>query len=391
MKDGNDAYNEFYASVSMLFRIASFLFLIAFLIFIVYSAFGSQEAFSYENLEYVVRNFALTLEENRDEDEYAIRYNPDSSRNFALIGNKFAFCGNSGITIYSSTGRQTCSDSFAFKNPIMVASDKYALIYDSGNCDLVIYNTFTKVHSTSLNKPIRGACMSQNGYYALITSSDEYNSTVEVYNDNFELINRFNKSGYIVDADMYDDRILITTVEGSADNANFNVQMLMYSFTEKKTLSTVGLTTSLPLSSKISESGFFLVCENEVIAYDINEEEKHVYSFNGNMLSAFHLSYDRAAVLTQAHGYDISFDYAVVDNRSSVLYDYEVNSAVYDIEFCGEWSCLLTDNGILVCGKDNERVISLDGVDPESRLLVCDSETLYLCTGSSAPVINIDE
>ena len=123
--DGNDAYNDFYASVSVLFRIASFIFLIAFLIFLVYSAVVSQEAFTYENLEFVVRNFALTLEENRDESVYAIKYNPDSSRSFALLGNKFALCGNSGISIFSSTGRLTCSDSFAFKNPIMVTSDKW--------------------------------------------------------------------------------------------------------------------------------------------------------------------------------------------------------------------------------------------------------------------------
>ena len=103
--DEKDAYNDFYASVSVLFRIASFIFLVAFLIFIVFSAFTSQEAFTYENLEFVVRNFALTLEENRDDSVYAIKYNPDSSRNFALIGNKFTVCGNSGISIYSSTGR----------------------------------------------------------------------------------------------------------------------------------------------------------------------------------------------------------------------------------------------------------------------------------------------
>ena len=61
IEDGNDAYNDFYASVSVLFRVASFIFLIAFLIFIVYSAVGSQEAFTYENLEVKV----LTVKEKR--------------------------------------------------------------------------------------------------------------------------------------------------------------------------------------------------------------------------------------------------------------------------------------------------------------------------------------
>ena len=63
IEDGNDAYNDFYASVSVLFRVASFIFLIAFLIFIVYSAVGSQEAFTYENLEVKV----LLVKEKRIE------------------------------------------------------------------------------------------------------------------------------------------------------------------------------------------------------------------------------------------------------------------------------------------------------------------------------------
>ncbi len=389
--EGNDAYNDFYASVSVLFRIASFIFLIAFLVFIVYSAVGSQEAFTYENLEFVVRNFALTLEENRDESVYAIKYNPDSSRSFALLGNKFALCGNTGISIFSSTGRLTCSDSFAFKNPIMVTSDKYALVYDSGNCDYVIYNSFSKVHSQSLEKPIRSACMAPNGYYAFITSSVEYNSTVEVYNDDFELVNRFNKSGYIVDVDMHNNQVLITTVEGSADNALYDIQILVYDLTDGKTISTVELNSSFPLACKISSSGFFLVCKDETITYDIVTDNQNRYSYNESIISDFELANDKVALLLEMPGYDISFDYVVINEHSSVLYDYQVKSTVYDIEFCGDNSCLLTDSKILVYNSTTEKTIPLDVVSTEYRLLAYSSDDLYLCTSSSALLIRIDE
>ena len=389
--DGNDAYNDFYASVSMLFRIASFILLIAFLIFIVYSAFGSQEAFTHKNLEYLARNFALTLEENRDQSVYAIKYNPDSSRNFALLGNKLALCGNSGISIFSSTGRLTCSDSFSFKNPVMVASEKYALVYDSGNYDLIVYNSFTRVHSQTLEKPIRGACMSQNGYYSIITSSDEYNSTVEVYNDDFELINRFNKSGYVVGIDMYDNQILITTIQGSAGNSSFDLQLLVYDIAEEKTLSSIVITTSFPLSCKLSSSGFFLICKNEAITFDIVTDNHNRYSYNGLILSDFDLSYYKAALILEAPGYDISFKHIVLDDHSSVIYDYSICSTVYDVELCGEYSCLLTDNKLHVYNSIAERIITLDSITTDCCLIACDRDALYLCSSSSAPLINIDK
>ena len=389
--DGYDAYNDFYASISVLFRIASFILLIAFLIFLVYSAIGSQEAFTYENLEFVVRNFALTLQENRDESVYAIKYNPDSSRNFALLGNKFALCGNSGISVFSPTGRLTCSDSFAFKNPIMVTSDKYALVYDSENCDYVIYNSFSKVHSQSLEKPIRGASMSPNGYYAFITSSVEYNSTVEVYNDDFELMNRFNKSGYIVDVDMDNNQVLIATIEGASDNALYDIQILLYDLTAGKTISTVELTSSFPLSCKLSSSGFFLVCKDETITHDIVTDNQNRYSYKGSIISDFELANDKAALLLEIPGYDISFDYVVIDEHASVLYDYQVNSTVYDIEFCGDKSCLLTDGKILVYNSAIEKTILLDVASTDHRLLAYSADAIYLCTSSSAPLIRIVE
>lgn len=389
--DDKDAYNDFYASVSVLFRIASFIFLVAFLIFIVFSAFTSQEAFTYENLEFVVRNFALTLEENRDDSVYAIKYNPDSSRNFALIGNKFTVCGNSGISIYSSTGRLTCSDSFAFKNPMMVASDKYALIYDSGNCDYVVYNSFSKVHSQTLEKPIRGACMSSNGYYAFITSSTDYNSTVEVYNDDFELVNRFNKTGYVVDVDMHEDQILITTVEGASENTFYSIQVLMYDIVKGETIADVDLDSSFPFSGKISSSGFFLVCSDEAITYNIITERHNQYSYADSIISDFELTYDKAALLLEVQGHDISYNYVVIDEHSSVLYDHNIDSTVYDIEFCGDYSCLLTDNRILVYNSEMEKTIEVAGSTTENRLLAYNSNALYLCTSSSAPLINIDE
>ena len=146
--DRQESYNEFYSSISVLFRIASFIFLMAFLVMVVYVSFDSQTSFNSANLDYVFRNYTLILDEKRNDTVYSIKYNPDSSRTFASIGNGFALCGNSGVQLFSSTGRTTCTDSLKFKNPIMVSSDKYALIYDSGNYELAVYNAFSQTLNT---------------------------------------------------------------------------------------------------------------------------------------------------------------------------------------------------------------------------------------------------
>ena len=126
----DDAYNEFYDRISVIFRILSYLLFASFLLYIVLSAFNNAADFSYENFEYIIRNFALTLEETRDDSTYAIRYNPDASRSYSLFGNGLIVCGSSGVSSYSSTGRLTCSESHSYKDPQMVSSNKFVLVYD---------------------------------------------------------------------------------------------------------------------------------------------------------------------------------------------------------------------------------------------------------------------
>ncbi len=389
--DDSESYNDFYASVSVFFRIASFIFLIAFLLFIVYSAFGNQEVFSYENFDYLVRNFALTLDEKRNDALYSIRYNPDSSRTFALIGNKFALCGNSGISIYSSTGRLICSDSFSFKNPVMLSSDKYALIYDSGSCDYIIYNSFTKVFYQTTEKPIRGACMSQNGHFALITSSDEYNSTVEVYNENFKLINRFNKSGYVIDVDMLDDSILIATVDKSTTYGMYDLQLQLYNLTDCETVSTVNLESSLPFSCNITSVGLFIVCKNEAIVYNLNEEKSIVYPYNEAQLFDFEITNDTLLLMLDTPGSSVFYELLAIDANSEVLYNYQIDTKVYDIEICGSATCVLTKDRILIFDSVAPNEVQINGGRNDLSLLANNDNSVYLCTNSSAQVINITE
>lgn len=387
----NDAYNDFYATVSVMFRIASFVLLFAFLIYVVFSAFSSQGAFTYENFEYIVRNFALTLDERRNDSADSIRYNPDTSRSYSMIGNMFAACGNSGISIFSPIGRLTCTDSLYFKNPIMVTSEKYALIYDHGNSDYVVYNSFSRVHSQALGKPIHGACMSQDGSFALITSSDEYTSAVEVYNDNFKLINRFNKSGYVVDVDMSGELILIATVNKSDDRDAFNLQIHVYDLSEAKTISSVSLQTLLPLDCKIATSGFFVVCSDQTIMYEFSSESFCAYSYEGSLLNGFELTKDQIVLILDTQESQSAYNVLALDSTGAALYDYVIESTVYDTVICGEVSCLLTEEGLNVLGTNINNIISIKGEIPLCKLVVNDDNAVYVCTNSSASLVEIIE
>ena len=384
-----NSYNTFYDSVSVAFRMASFLIIAAFLLFIVTSAFSNAGEFSYENLEYIVRNFALTLDENKDDTVYSIRYNPDSSRTYSLFGKGLSVCGSSGISVYSSTGRQTCSENFNYKDPIMISSEKYALVYDNGGLNYSLYNTFTEVYSTELEYPVRGAAISDNGFYALITSSHEFQSTVEVYNDNFAIVNRFNKTGYVVDVDINDQAVLIATVNADDQIGAYSVEMLLCNIgeTEPQAVSTV--VCDLPLSCNITSDGYMLVCSNSAVFFDNKGKEIASYSYSDRDLSMFEFDGENLFLLFKVPGFNLSYNSVCINSKCEVLYKYQIGSTVFDIEICNAKAFILTDTSLVAIDAYGVSEIDFSGADHNCKLLTYNSNSVYVCTDTSAPLIKI--
>mgnify|MGYP003297789803 CR=1 FL=1 len=152
--DEND-YSDFYDHISVFYRILSFLFIILFLIYIVISSFKNAKEFNFENFDYIARNFALTLEELKDDSGYVIEYNIDANRDCALFGEGLAVCGESWLSIYSATGRLTCSETFKYKNPQIATSDKFVLIYDFSELDNIFNNTKEDVTYDTIRETIK--------------------------------------------------------------------------------------------------------------------------------------------------------------------------------------------------------------------------------------------
>ena len=264
--DERDQFNLYYWHISVVFRVISFVLFAAFLMYIIITAYKNADQFSYENFEYIIRNFSLTLEENRDDSVYSIEYNPDANRSYSLFGKGLAVCGNSGISIFSATGRLTCSESFMYKDPKLVSSTKFALVYDHSDDDYSIYNAFSRVYSDRTDGIIRGAAVADNGTYALIVSSDSFNTAVELYDDSFSLINRINKLSYVVDIDINNNYLLIASVSVSEGNA-FASEVQVFDYIEQSEVFRATSDNNFPLGCAISEGGYVLVGNNNTVVF----------------------------------------------------------------------------------------------------------------------------
>ncbi len=381
-------YSEYYDHISVFYRIFSFIFIILFLIYIVISSFRNAKEFNYENFEYIARNFALTLEEHKDSSLYLIEYNPDSNINCALFGDGLAVCGNSWLSIYSATGRLTCSETFMYKNPQISASDKFVLVYDSSDYDYSLYNAFGKVYSEKIEEVIRGGAVSDSGYYALITSSDQYNTAVELYDDTFSLIYRFNKNGFVLDVDINDEYLMITSVSDSSDNS-YETEIQVFDIMAQQVLFSASATNNFPLECNILNSGFAVVGNNYASFYDLNGNTKGKFDYNGKLPVDLSLEKEGAVILLKNDSLDSEYISVVLDESCSMMYEYRLSEKIYDVEVCGEWSYYLTDNALLYTNGNDLHEISVSDITEGDELLLLDDRYVYLCTATKAPLFDL--
>ena len=388
LSEMNDEYNSFYDSVSVIFRFLSFVLFAVLLFFIVAASFIAADRFSYSNLEFITRNFALTLEENKDSARYPIRYNPDSNNQFGLFGEGLAVCGNSVLSIFSATGRQTCSEFLQYRSPVMITSDKYVFIYDEGTGEYCIFNSFSKVYSGSIDHPIKNAVISDSGYYALLSSSDEYTSVVEVYDSDFSLISRFNKNGYVSAVDISDEEILIATADTDLEDNNFKVELLKATLGSDKYDFALTLSAGMPLSVTISDDGYVAVFSDSVVCIDANGNIRGKYEFESKILYDFVISSSNVLVVFKSVGMGVEYQLACLDKYAAVLYEDIVEDTIFDIALYQSTSYVLTEKNIKCFDSYNNEVINVDSSGYGCSLLTLDNGKIYHCSDTSAVLLD---
>lgn len=387
----NESYNYFYDSVSVFFRVISFLIFGLLLVFVVSSAFLSAESFSYDNLDYIMRNFALTLEENRDTSRQPIRYNPDLNRSFSLFGEGLVVCGSTNINIFSPTGRQTCSEYHSYTTPVMKSSDKYTLVYDENSSGYSLYNYFSEVYCGECVKNIRAAYVADNGFYALITSSDEYNSVVEVYNDQFDIISRYNKNGYAVMADLNSDELMIVSVSSNKLMDKFDIEIIVSDIGAESAKHKINIQSGFPLSCQITDFGYAVVCSNNVYLFDKYGDLIGEYSFSTAELNSFAISDSHVFLLFENSGFEINYNAVCIDKNAKILYNWSADETIFDIELFGSSAFILTDNSVIKINENGSNVIETDAGDYECKLLALNTKLIYLCSVTSAKLLDFSD
>ena len=260
--------------------------------------------------------------------------------------------------------------------------------YDFSDFEYSLYNAFGKVYSEEIGEVIRGGAVSDSGYYALITSSEQYNTAVELYDDTFSLAYRFNKNQFVTDIDINDNYLLITSVSASSENS-YDMEIHVFDIIAQKVLFSTLARNNFPLECGIFAGGFAVIGDNYTSFYDFEGNIIGSFDYEGREPVDLSLNDGNTVILFRSNSSDAECISVILDDSCSLRYEHLLSEKVHDVEVCGEWSYYLMNDRLIYTNGNDLYDIPLKDINEGDKLLSLDDKSIYLCTVSKAPLFDL--
>ena len=289
--------NLYYEKISAALGILQVVIYLALFSFVVLSFLKNTSLITYQNFYYFFKDLNASAEAVDVFASDSVSYPTAEEQSFALYRNGLAVAGNQSVTVFTATGRQTVSQSIHYKNPIAVGAGKYLLVYELGGTQYSVYNSYTQLHMGTSDFPILGATVSDSGSFALISRSESANCTVSFYSDQFKLLRRYHRSGFVMGASLDEQGEHLAMLISTASDGRFVTRLELCDVRDgdEDSMKTVEISDSLALSCHFMNNGVGVLCENGFTFVASDGREVAEIAFSGSHLAACFMNEEYAA------------------------------------------------------------------------------------------------
>ncbi|MBE6703152.1 MAG: hypothetical protein E7585_07065 [Ruminococcaceae bacterium] len=298
-----------------------------------------------------------------------------------------AFINSGGVEIYSPDGERLLNAERPMQNPRAMASRKYLVAYDNGGTSFVVTNSYAELFRGETEFPILGVCVSDSGHFALITSSDQVLSQVLLYDNNFNLIQRFQRASATVDVSLADNGKRIAILGANAAQGTVASKLDIFQLGDTNAEVSHLFQNEIPLSVGFTGNRNVMVLTNKAVrCCDTDQEIRMEMPTNGTPVG-FTVNDYGALLVLETDKITGTHRVLAFEKKGDVLYDGSLDADIHALALGDEELFLLT----------KDQVIRLDANSGESTakaigegaigLFVVDDRQVRICYPAKADIL----
>lgn len=386
-----NAVNEYYIDISNKFKTAKYAVIIILVLFVLCMISIFRNDITLENFKYLGR--ALTSESITYSEGYSdIYYDTAGVIDIKLFNGNLATIRTDGIEYYDMNGNNTESLELNQSNPIAVIEGKHMLVYDLGGYSYGLYNNFSKLTGESYDYPISCAAVSEEGMYAVVTKSLNYQSIIHLYDHNFNLITKIYRDKYITDIRIADDgdKLLFTSVYSSG--GRFITQIESYVPYTDSEAGQYTADNSYAVTCNFFDNGNYSVLTDRALLF-FDTKDTLIGEFPlGNIVPNQCFALDDHIVL--AYNKNIvgsATELTVFSSKGETLYNTAVESKILDYTSNENKLYLLLDS-VIVCADLPSNTLTTAVLEDQASEIFCSEEdSLVVRYSNMARVYKLSE
>ena len=383
--------NEYYIDLANKFKTAKYAVLIFLVVFVLCMITVFRTDITLENCKYLVRFFSsgASVYQNSYDPIY---YDTAGVIDIKLFNSNLVTIKNDGVDFYDMKGNNTESYNINYVDPTVVTRGKHMLVYDLGGNSFELFNNFSRLAGETYSYPISCAAVSNDGMFAVVTKSLDYQSVVHLYDHNYNLITEISKNKYITDIKINakGDKLLLTCAY--AKDGRYISEVVSYvPYTEKESGSCV-LENSFVILCGFHDNGSYSVLSDNALMF-FNSKDKKIAEYPlGNIVpndclilgDKVVLSYNKNIVGSQS-------EIMIFSTKGEQLYTIPVEDKIFDSVCFGEDLYLLLDNKIAYINLDNGKTKTCEIESGANGLYICDKTELVIGYSNMARAYLIED
>ena len=380
--------NEYFENISAGLGILQVILYLSLFAFVVFSFLTNTNLITYQNFYHFFQDLNASAERVDIFSHDSVSYPTNDEQSFALYRKGLAVAGNTGVTIFSATGRQLVSHGIQYNDPVAVGSGKYLLVYERGGKQYSLYNANTQMHAGETEYPISGAAVSDSGMYALISSASDANSAVYLYNNRFALINIYKKGGNVLDAAISADGRRIALLTAVPDSGGVSTAVMLAepgkgsAIAERVIEASVGIRCHFTVSGKLA-----VLCTTGVAYFSNNGEMELFYDFEGKIPTTADLSGDGLAICLKKTAISEKNIAIIFDKSGKIVYNDVIPQSIDNLVYRDGVLFWTDHRGVSRLDLGNGSIDFEEYATDGKKLLAVDDKEILLCSPQKAVYI----